>query len=124
MELPETILNKTNKNTSALLHSQLNDILLSLNSSEILADVVLTEPPTTTTSTTTTIKPTTIKQPAFRGSRYGTPQSQADALWKKDRKTIFNNWQEALVPHEAFFYVELICNLWFIVELTVRFVVS
>ncbi|XP_031623677.1 potassium voltage-gated channel protein Shaw-like [Contarinia nasturtii] len=27
-------------------------------------------------------------------------------------------------PHEAFFYVELLCNLWFIVEFTTRFLVS
>lgn len=26
-------------------------------------------------------------------------------------------------PHEAFFYVELLCNLWFIVEFTTRFLV-
>lgn len=26
-------------------------------------------------------------------------------------------------PHEAFFYVELLCNIWFIVEFTTRFVV-
>jgi hypothetical protein len=27
-------------------------------------------------------------------------------------------------PHEAFFYVELICNLWFFLELAAKFVVS
>ncbi|XP_052892219.1 potassium voltage-gated channel protein Shaw-like [Anopheles moucheti] len=27
-------------------------------------------------------------------------------------------------PHEAFFYVELVCNVWFIIELTVRLVVT
>lgn len=26
-------------------------------------------------------------------------------------------------PHEAFFYVELLCNLWFIIEFTTRFLV-
>lgn len=26
-------------------------------------------------------------------------------------------------PHEAFFYVELLCNIWFIVEFTTRFLV-
>ncbi|XP_058120766.1 potassium voltage-gated channel protein Shaw-like [Anopheles ziemanni] len=34
-------------------------------------------------------------------------------------------WQETYgQPHEAFFYVELVCNVWFIIELTVRLVVS
>jgi hypothetical protein len=27
-------------------------------------------------------------------------------------------------PHEAFFYVELVCNLWFFIELAIRFLVS
>lgn len=27
-------------------------------------------------------------------------------------------------PHEAFFYVELVCNIWFIIELAIRLVVS
>lgn len=36
-----------------------------------------------------------------------------------------DNWQETYgQPHEAFFYVELVCNVWFFVELVIRFVVS
>lgn len=38
---------------------------------------------------------------------------------------IVDNWQETYgQPHEAFFYVELVCNVWFIIELMVRLVVS
>ncbi|XP_039438720.1 potassium voltage-gated channel protein Shaw-like [Culex pipiens pallens] len=38
---------------------------------------------------------------------------------------IVDNWQETYgQPHEAFFYVELVCNVWFIIELTVRLVVA
>lgn len=36
-----------------------------------------------------------------------------------------DGWQETYgQPHEAFFYVELVCNVWFFVELIIRFVVS
>lgn len=80
---------------------------------------VQTNIPITTQSTTT------VKQPFWRGSRFGTVQSEADALWKNDKKIFDENWQEHYgQPHEAFFYVELVCNIWFIIELTVRFVVS
>lgn len=35
------------------------------------------------------------------------------------------NWQETYgQPHLAFFYVELVCNIWFIIELAIRLVVS
>lgn len=39
-----------------------------------------------------------------------------------NRKT---GWMDATdsQPHEAFFYVELLCNIWFIVEFTTRFLV-
>jgi len=36
---------------------------------------------------------------------------------------LFNNWQESYA-HSAFFYVELLCNVWFIIELFIRFIVS
>lgn len=36
-----------------------------------------------------------------------------------------DGWQETYgQPHEAFFYVELVCNVWFFVELIIRLVVS
>lgn len=36
-----------------------------------------------------------------------------------------NGWQETYgQPHEAFFFVELVCNIWFFFELIVRFLVS
>lgn len=102
-----------------------NDILNSVNLSDHT-----TLPTTTTTATTTRALPvttdstTTIRQPFWRGSRFGTAQSEADALWKNDKKVFEDNWQETYgQPHEAFFYVELVCNIWFIIELTIRFVV-
>lgn len=41
--------------------------------------------------------------------------------YKSDR----TGWMDATdsQPHEAFFYVELLCNIWFIVEFTTRFLV-
>ena len=27
-------------------------------------------------------------------------------------------------PHEAFFYIELVCNIWFTLEISIRFIVS
>lgn len=33
-------------------------------------------------------------------------------------------WEDNGQPHEAFFYIELICNVWFTIELLVRSVVS
>lgn len=36
-----------------------------------------------------------------------------------------DDWQETYgQPHLAFFYVELVCNIWFIIELAIRLVVS
>jgi hypothetical protein len=41
-------------------------------------------------------------------------------------RRLFANWQAmpATHAHSAFFYVELICNFWFIIELFIRFIVS
>lgn len=41
----------------------------------------------------------------------------------RKRSHLFDNWQETYA-HSAFFYVELLCNVWFIIELTIRSVVS
>lgn len=118
----------TNASSLSYPPASITDFLLFTNvSSDEIIDME-TEVPvaasSTTSTTTTTAKSTTIRQPIFRGSRFGTPQSQADALWKNDRRTNYDNWQETYgQPHEAFFYVELVCNIWFIIELTVRFVV-
>lgn len=84
---------------------------------------------TMTTSTNSQMKTEStivVKQPFFwRGSRFGTVQSEADALFKNDKRIFDENWQESYgQPHEAFFYVELMCNIWFFIELIVRFVVS
>ncbi|XP_055680302.1 potassium voltage-gated channel protein Shaw-like [Lutzomyia longipalpis] len=39
------------------------------------------------------------------------------------RRVRKDGWQDGQ-PHLAFFYVELVCNVWFIIELAVRFVVA
>ncbi|CAO1398932.1 unnamed protein product [Diamesa serratosioi] len=41
----------------------------------------------------------------------------------RKRSHLFDNWQETYA-HSAFFYVELLCNVWFIIELTIRSVVA
>lgn len=44
--------------------------------------------------------------------------------WKRPAMLKYN-WQETYgQPHLAFFYVELVCNIWFIIELAIRLVVS
>uniref|UniRef100_A0A1B0CZW9 Ion transport domain-containing protein n=1 Tax=Phlebotomus papatasi TaxID=29031 RepID=A0A1B0CZW9_PHLPP len=40
--------------------------------------------------------------------------------WRRLSK---DGWQDGQ-PHLAFFYVELVCNVWFIIELAIRFVVA
>ena len=47
----------------------------------------------------------------------------------RDRLAPFNDlhctWHPLwLEPHEAFFYVELVCNVWFTLEICIRFIVS
>uniref|UniRef100_A0A336KTB5 CSON015567 protein n=1 Tax=Culicoides sonorensis TaxID=179676 RepID=A0A336KTB5_CULSO len=121
--------------TSNLTGSHVIDILIDPNMTsddilDIASPITSTIPSTTSTTPSTTIPtstdaPVTARSPVFRGSRFGTPLSQSQSLWKNDRRQVMDNWQETYgQPHEAFFYVELVCNIWFIIELTVRFVVS
>lgn len=57
------------------------------------------------------------------------PQSSLNYIgrlppWKRPAMLKYN-WQETYgQPHLAFFYVELVCNIWFIIELAIRLVVS
>ncbi|XP_055295912.1 potassium voltage-gated channel protein Shaw-like [Sitodiplosis mosellana] len=64
--------------------------------------------------TTTIFSSSTIQQE--RPERKPAPFSVGDR----------STWLDATdsQPHEAFFYVELLCNIWFIVEFTTRFLVS
>lgn len=58
----------------------------------------------------------TIKNCTIRTS--GKDNTSTDVRW---------SWtldKEYTAPHEAFFYVELVCNVWFTIELAVRSVVS
>lgn len=66
-----------------------------------------TLPPTTTTTT----------QRPQKTDRNGRMQSRYNSY-------AGNGWQETYgQPHEAFFYVELVCNIWFFFELLIRFLV-
>ncbi|XP_063702622.1 potassium voltage-gated channel protein Shaw-like [Culicoides brevitarsis] len=127
VELPP-LLNVTSNMTGSSFENVTVDELLD-STAPIIATVTTASTTTSTTtpvttSTETTASPT-MRGPVFRGSRFGTPLSQSHALWKNDRRQVMDNWQETYgQPHEAFFYVELVCNIWFIIELTVRFVVS
>uniref|UniRef100_A0A182F5V3 Uncharacterized protein n=1 Tax=Anopheles albimanus TaxID=7167 RepID=A0A182F5V3_ANOAL len=81
----------------------------------------------TTTSTTppSSPKPTRSSRPEMTTQRTGRIVSSAYRINSGKGASIVENWQETYgQPHEAFFYVELVCNVWFIIELTVRLVVS
>lgn len=125
-ELPSNILNHHNigiiNASDPILSNENLSITNRLRANET---VPYRKASTTISPIKSTTSTTTVKQPFWRGSRFGTIQSEADALWKNDKKVFDENWQETYgQPHEAFFYVELVCNIWFIIELTVRFVVS
>uniref|UniRef100_A0A182QY72 BTB domain-containing protein n=1 Tax=Anopheles farauti TaxID=69004 RepID=A0A182QY72_9DIPT len=86
---------------------------------------------TTTTTTTTTASAHTARHPASAAppetttQRTGRIVSSAYRMNSGKGASIVENWQETYgQPHEAFFYVELVCNVWFIIELTVRLVVT
>lgn len=80
---------------------------------------------TTTTSATTESHSTSPTRPETTTQRTGRIVSSAYRMNSGKGASIVENWQETYgQPHEAFFYVELVCNVWFIIELTVRLVVS
>lgn len=75
---------------------------------------------TTTTTTTTQMPPTPQALPRING---GVPSR--NRISTRYSSYVGDGWQETYgQPHEAFFYVELVCNVWFFVELIIRFVVS
>ncbi|XP_026462785.1 potassium voltage-gated channel protein Shaw-like, partial [Ctenocephalides felis] len=64
--------------------------------------------------TTTIVPVTTQPPPPIRSNRHGSSGSSRYRYEDDD-------WQENYgQPHEAFFYVELVCNIWFTFELAVR----
>ncbi|XP_055709150.1 potassium voltage-gated channel protein Shaw-like isoform X2 [Phlebotomus papatasi] len=66
------------------------------------------------TTTASTMRP--ASQASFGTTNYG--------RWKRP-SMVKDGWQDTYgQPHLAFFYVELVCNLWFIIELAIRLVVS
>lgn len=65
------------------------------------------------TTTASTMRP--ASQASFGTTNYG--------RWKRP-SMVKDGWQDTYgQPHLAFFYVELVCNLWFIIELAIRLVV-
>lgn len=74
--------------------------------------------PTSTESSPSPIPTTTTIVPLTAHSERN---ERMHARYNSDGST----WLDATdsQPHEAFFYVELLCNIWFIVEFTIRFLV-
>lgn len=100
-------------NSTNLTSSGINDSFVDSNYTTIPS----TTPPTTTTTTTTQRPFSTGLFNRHRISSY-VPSSSRNRL-------MHDNWQETYgQPHSAFFYVELVCNVWFIIELFIRLVVS
>lgn len=77
-----------------------------------------------TTSTTTQMPPTPMPpQPSLSRISGGVPSR--NRISTRYSSYVGDGWQETYgQPHEGFFYVELVCNVWFFVELIIRFVVS
>jgi potassium voltage-gated channel Shaw-related subfamily C member 1 len=102
-----------NQNNSTLINSNRtrNDMYLATSTTSSSASL----------STSTTVSPSTTTASSInRSGRYIRSLTTSFR-----RTTIYNDWQETYgQPHEAFFYVELVCNVWFIIELSVRLVVS
>ncbi|XP_021703144.1 potassium voltage-gated channel protein Shaw-like [Aedes aegypti] len=84
------------------------------------------EPSPTEASRQETPRPTT-RSGASSSGFYQRPAGRLISSAYRSGKgaNIVDNWQETYgQPHEAFFYVELVCNVWFIIELMVRLVVA
>ncbi|XP_053665493.1 potassium voltage-gated channel protein Shaw-like [Anopheles marshallii] len=98
-------------------HGQLDELLLNYGSPTITT--------TTTSATTETSQSASPTRPETTTQRTGRIVSSAYRMNSGKGASIVENWQETYgQPHEAFFYVELVCNVWFIIELTVRLVVT
>lgn len=111
MELPPALLNISANGTSALL----------ANMTSIVGPLAGSGPGSGTNSADGKADPRANPRPL----RTGRLISSAYRINSGKGGNIVDNWQETYgQPHEAFFYVELVCNVWFIIELTVRLVVS
>lgn len=62
------------------------------------------------------------RRPKERNKRETDESSVGDA---EDDARHAHGWHQSFgQPHEAFFYVELVCNVWFFFEVIIRFIVS
>lgn len=88
------------------------------NSVAVAAALAASASPSPSPSPTSTIYYSTAQ--SERNERINTKHVDYNSHFI-DRST----WLDATdsQPHEAFFYVELLCNIWFIVEFTTRFLV-
>lgn len=118
VEIPTTLNITTNSsNTSGSYYD---------NNGTIIEPTQIPTPSTLSSSTPAATTTTTSRPMLHRSSRFSTASNNWLALSSSSKgPRLIDNWQETYgQPHEAFFYVELVCNVWFIIELTVRFVVS
>ena len=82
-----------------------------------------TIPPSPSTTTATSQQPSRSYYSTGLFNRHMRSSVISSSL--SHNRLIYDNWQETYgQPHSAFFYVELVCNFWFIFEFTVRLVVS
>uniref|UniRef100_A0A182PPR6 BTB domain-containing protein n=1 Tax=Anopheles epiroticus TaxID=199890 RepID=A0A182PPR6_9DIPT len=137
VEIP-AILNITTNGTASVLpdelpttldelldHGRLDDLMLDYSSPTGISSASTASTITTTTSATTESHSASPTRPETTTQRTGRIVSSAYRMNSGKGASIVENWQETYgQPHEAFFYVELVCNVWFIIELTVRLVVT
>uniref|UniRef100_A0A1S4GXL1 Uncharacterized protein n=2 Tax=gambiae species complex TaxID=44542 RepID=A0A1S4GXL1_ANOGA len=106
-------------------HGRLDELLLDYGAPTGTGGTASTSTTTTTTSATTESHSASPTRPETTTQRTGRIVSSAYRMNSGKGASIVENWQETYgQPHEAFFYVELVCNVWFIIELTVRLVVA
>ncbi|XP_053673741.1 potassium voltage-gated channel protein Shaw-like [Anopheles nili] len=120
VEIPAIFNATTNGTGGSVLPAVLDELLLDEGSRPFYG-----APYATTASATLPdqLTPTTPETPTTQ--RTGRIVSSAYRINSGKGASIVENWQETYgQPHEAFFYVELVCNVWFIIELTVRLVVT
>ncbi|EAA43883.4 AGAP008202-PA, partial [Anopheles gambiae str. PEST] len=104
-------------------HGRLDELLLDYGAPTGTGGTASTSTTTTTTSATTESHSASPTRPETTTQRTGRIVSSAYRMNSGKGASIVENWQETYgQPHEAFFYVELVCNVWFIIELTVRLV--
>ncbi|CAO1379585.1 unnamed protein product [Diamesa hyperborea] len=114
VEIPVTLstFNQTTSNLSAIYQSAEERSIIMLSTTE--ANFV--------TKSSSTLTSSSIPVPSQPTPRTFVPRYNNLSRNRK-RSHLFDNWQETYA-HSAFFYVELLCNVWFIIELTIRSVVA